>query len=84
MKCFVVPVITGARELQVKVKKNIWKQYQDNSQYMFYKNPPYYEHHKYRPKESATILGTRDVVQLFLCHAVQESDQNCLFSILVS
>jgi hypothetical protein len=31
MKCFVIPVIIGATGI-VKVYKNIWKQYQDNTQ----------------------------------------------------
>jgi uncharacterized membrane protein len=32
MKCFVIPVIIGATGIVSKVYKNIWKQYQDNTQ----------------------------------------------------
>jgi hypothetical protein len=32
MKCFVIPVIIGATGIVSKSLKNIWKQYQDNTQ----------------------------------------------------
>jgi hypothetical protein len=32
MKCFVIPVIIGATGIVSKSYKNIWKQYQDNTQ----------------------------------------------------
>jgi hypothetical protein len=32
MKCFVLPVIIGATGIVSKIYKNIWKQYQDNTQ----------------------------------------------------
>jgi hypothetical protein len=32
MKCFVIPVITGATGIVNKFYKSIWKQYQDNTQ----------------------------------------------------
>jgi hypothetical protein len=32
IKCFVIPVITGATVIISKSLKNIWKQYQDNTQ----------------------------------------------------
>jgi hypothetical protein len=32
MKCFVIPVIIGTTGIVRKVYKNIWKQYQDNTQ----------------------------------------------------
>jgi hypothetical protein len=32
VKCFVIPVIIGAMEIVSKSLKNIWKQYQDNTQ----------------------------------------------------
>jgi hypothetical protein len=32
MKCYVIPVIIGATGIVAKVSKNLWKQYQDNTQ----------------------------------------------------
>jgi hypothetical protein len=32
MKCFFIPVIIGATGIVSKIYKNIWKQYQDNTQ----------------------------------------------------
>jgi hypothetical protein len=37
MKCFVIPVITGAMETVSESLENIWKQYQDNIQQILYK-----------------------------------------------
>jgi hypothetical protein len=41
MKCFVIPVITGATGIVTKGLKNIWKQYQESIQYIIYKKQLY-------------------------------------------
>jgi hypothetical protein len=45
MKCFVIPVITGATGIVSKSLKYIFKKYQDNIQQILYKKPPHKKHH---------------------------------------
>jgi hypothetical protein len=52
MECFVIPVMIGAIGIVSKSLKNIWKQYQDNIQYIPYKK--------------TVILGTSHIIRKVL------------------